>query len=364
MSLPLGAPAPLFTAPNPTNPEFAFGSLGGRYVLLAFLPPPSPEREAAFGLCQAFAGLFRDDEALIFGVLPDAASFARARDRQNGMRWFLDEGGELRRLYQAAAPDGGVRPEWVLIDPMFRIVACAPLAEGRRVFETLEALGAAADHAGVEMAAPVLIVPRILEPAFCQALIDHYDQAGGTLSGVMRMVDGKTTPVLDGFKRRRDADLPAGPLVEGLRSRLALRLLPQIAKAFQFQTTRIERFIVACYDGEEGGWFQAHRDNTTPGTAHRKFAVSINLNEDFEGGDLRFPEFGRRTYRPPVGGAVVFSCSLLHEATPVTRGRRYATLPFLYDEAGAELRAANMHTFHRGPEDAAPDADVAVSPPP
>jgi hypothetical protein len=27
------------------------------------------------------------------------------------------------------------------------------------------------------------------------------------------------------------------------------------------------------------------------------------------------------------------------EATPVTRGRRFATLPFLYDEAGARVRA-------------------------
>ncbi|MGH6966519.1 MAG: 2OG-Fe(II) oxygenase, partial [Phenylobacterium sp.] len=62
----------------------------------------------------------------------------------------------------------------------------------------------------------------------------------------------------------------------------------------------------------------------------------------FEGGDLRFPEFGPRTYRPPTGGAVVFSCSLQHEATPVTKGRRYAFLPFLYDEAGAALREANL----------------------
>jgi predicted 2-oxoglutarate/Fe(II)-dependent dioxygenase YbiX len=38
---------------------------------------------------------------------------------------------------------------------------------------------------------------------------------------------------------------------------------------------------------------------------------------------------------------VVFCCSLLHEATSVTRGRRFAFLPFLYDEAGARIREAN-----------------------
>ena len=71
-------------------------------------------------------------------------------------------------------------------------------------------------------------------------------------------------------------------------------------------------------------------------------AVSINLNADYEGGDLRFPEYGSRTYRPPPGGAVVFSCSILHEATAVTRGERFAFLPFLYDEAAAQIRETNL----------------------
>jgi predicted 2-oxoglutarate/Fe(II)-dependent dioxygenase YbiX len=30
---------------------------------------------------------------------------------------------------------------------------------------------------------------------------------------------------------------------------------------------------------------------------------------------------------------VIFSCSLIHEVTPVTAGRRYAFLPFIHDEA-------------------------------
>ncbi|MGO4843493.1 2OG-Fe(II) oxygenase, partial [Rhizobiaceae sp. 2RAB30] len=82
---------------------------------------------------------------------------------------------------------------------------------------------------------------------------------------------------------------------------------------------------------ENGGHFRAHRDNTTKGTAHRRFAVSINLNSDFDGGEVSFPEYGPRSFKPPVGGAVIFSCSLLHAVSPVTRGKRYAFLPFLYD---------------------------------
>jgi predicted 2-oxoglutarate/Fe(II)-dependent dioxygenase YbiX len=103
----------------------------------------------------------------------------------------------------------------------------------------------------------------------------------------------------------------------------------------------MERYIVGCYTAEDGGHFRAHRDNTTKGTAHRRFAILINLNAEFEGGEVSFPEYGPRSFRPPQGGAVVFSCSLLHAVSKVKQGRRYAFLPFVYDDAAAALREQN-----------------------
>jgi predicted 2-oxoglutarate/Fe(II)-dependent dioxygenase YbiX len=160
----------------------------------------------------------------------------------------------------------------------------------------------------------------------------------------MREIDGKTVGLIDhSHKRRQDCLIDDEALRSALRTRIQTRLVPAIEKAFQFRATHVERYIVACYDADSGGYFRPHRDNTTKGTAHRRFAVTINLNaEDYDGGDLRFPEFGPRLYRAPTGGAVVFSCSLLHEATPVARGTRYATLPFLYDEAGERVRQENL----------------------
>src|SRR5689334_8271533 len=55
-------------------------------------------------------------------------------------------------------------------------------------------------------------------------------------------------------------------------------IVPEIRKVHQFTVTRMERYIVACYSAEDGGHFRARRDNTTKGTAHRRFAVSVNLN--------------------------------------------------------------------------------------
>ncbi|WP_296595698.1 2OG-Fe(II) oxygenase [Phenylobacterium sp.] len=354
MALLAGAPAPMFTAPSHVNPEFAFSSLGGRYVLLAFLPPPGPERDQAIELVLQHRAAFADDQRIFFGVLPDEASYRAREGDRPPLRWFGDWTGDIRRLFHAEDAAGHVVPQWVVLDPSMRVLGTAPLAEGARTLAGLIRLGAPDDHAGVPLSAPVLIVPRVFEPDLCRRLIGLYQAQGGVPSGVMRERGGRTIGVLDAFKKRRDAVIEEPGLLAEVRGRLARRLLPEIEKAFQFKATRVERFIVACYDAEEGGYFRAHRDNTTGGTAHRRFAVSINLNaEAFEGGDLRFPEFGSRTYRPPTGGAVVFSCSLLHEATPVTRGIRYAFLPFLYDEAAAELRARNLHLLAPSPDTAA-----------
>jgi len=342
MSLTSGTPAPLFSAPSHVNPQFHLESLGGRYVVLAFLPEPGPARTAALKLVDANRELFQDERALFFGVLPDEASFA-GYAHAPPFRWFADFDGAIRQLYGAQDGEGRLEPRWVVLDPALRVLGWGLLADGERLLRRLADLGDPDLHAGGPLHAPVLIAPRIFEPELCRDLIGLYGRSEPGASGVMRVVDGKTVGVLDSFKSRRDVFLGDETLTAALRVRIAQRLLPEVEKAFQFRATQIERFVVACYDAAEGGHFNAHRDNRTPATAHRRFAVSINLNaEDYEGGDLRFPEFGRRTYRPPTGGAVVFSCSLLHEATPVTRGARYVFLPFLYDDEGARIRQANL----------------------
>jgi predicted 2-oxoglutarate/Fe(II)-dependent dioxygenase YbiX len=119
----------------------------------------------------------------------------------------------------------------------------------------------------------------------------------------------------------------------------------------------MDRYIVACYDAAIGGHFYRHRDNVNIGAQHRRFAVTINLNKDYEGCDLTFPEFGRRVYRAPHGGAIVFSCAALHQVTPVTRGRRYAFLAFLYGEADAALRESNNSKLHQNAAQYAVESD-------
>lgn len=159
--------------------------------------------------------------------------------------------------------------------------------------------------------------------------------------------DGNTVGKLDrSFKRRLDCEIKDPQVIAVYRRFLRDHLFPQMRAAFHFLPVHVERFLVACYDGEDQAFFKPHRDNTTPGTAHRRFACTINLNaEHYSGGDLRFPEYGATTYRAPTGGAVVFSGSLLHEVAPVTSGQRYATLPFIHDAAAERIRKQNASTL-------------------
>ncbi len=58
---------------------------------------------------------------------------------------------------------------------------------------------------------------------------------------------------------------------------------------------------------------------------------AYSVVEDFEGVDLRFPEYGPDLYRPGTGDAVIFSRSLLHEAMDVTKGERSTLLSLILD---------------------------------
>jgi hypothetical protein len=331
-------------------PNYSFDTAAGRHVVMLFLGSTqhSPSRDA-LALVERERALFDDTNACFFGVTIDPADETRLAQQLPGLRYFLDFDHAVSRLYGADSGNGSYDPFWLVLDPRLRVLGRFAVDRGSDALACLRAdLASAGEENGW---APALVVPRIFEPELCRTLIALYDEHGGRPSGFMRDVNGKTTELHDpAFKQRRDFFVEDGDLRKALVIRIRERLVPSIQRAFAFETTRIERYLVACYEAG-AGHFRAHRDNTTKGTAHRRFAVTINLNtEEYEGGDLRFPEFGRRSYRAPTGGAVVFSCSLLHEALPVTRGRRYAFLPFLYDEAAAKIRAENLKFLATGPD--------------
>lgn len=352
-----GDPFPPLAVRTRSNPDYALDSTAGRYVVISFIASAQQDGAADF-LRQLYASgtLFDDVKAACF-VVSASADDARAgaiAERIPGIRVVWDLDMRLARtcgvVEQETTASVQLRLMTFVLDPGQRVLHVIPTVDLRSHFAEVRAVIDALPDPTLDCdsSAPVLIVPNLLEPQLCADYIAHARQVGLEDSGYM--VDdprtGQTIGVVDHrHKRRSDSLIQDSDLQLQLQSRVLRRLVPQIEKAFQFKVSRMERYLVARYDGASGGWFRPHKDNTTAGTAHRRFAVTISLNDDYEGGGLRFPEFGPRIYRPPVGGAVVFSCSLLHEAVPVTAGERWCLLPFLYDEAAAQVRLDNARRF-------------------
>lgn len=357
----IGDPVPYFIGRSNANPQFHFSSVAGHYTVMCFLGSSSIESSA--NALKLFTNdiqqLFNNPDFAFFGISVDPTDEKKLQ-QQAGIHYFWDFDGEISRQYGAIDFDEGLKtdkedvkyfPFTLILDPMLRVIGQFSMDDkgehNKLVADFLEKLPQSTIYKEATSHAPVLIVPRIFEPEFCRNLIDIYEKFGGTPSGFMKEEQGYTVHKSDPtVKRRQDYNLKDDPAHDELRTQinttLHRRLIPEIFKAFQFNAKYIERYLIACYDAEPGGFFMPHRDNTTKGTAHRRFAVTINLNaDDYEGGDLCFPEFGQQTYHAPTGGAVVFSCSLLHEAKPVTSGKRYAFLPFLYDETARIIRDEN-----------------------
>ena len=199
----------------------------------------------------------------------------------------------------------------------------------------------AASRAAVTMVShpPVLIVPDVFSRADCQKLINIFAMQGQTYvepgHGTLPPgnSDYKQKIPEYGRKDRIDHWIRQPETNAFIDDRLSRRLFPEIQKSFQYRITRREIYRIGAYEGERGGELHGHRDNTKAMVSHRRFACSINLNtEQFEGGELRYPEFGNQLYRPETGAAITFSCSLLHEPLHVTKGRRFVLLAFLYGE--------------------------------
>lgn len=179
--------------------------------------------------------------------------------------------------------------------------------------------------------APVLLVPDVFDKPLCQQLIKAHDRGKTFASGMVRTVDGKRQMLQEGeTKRRVDLLVADSNLNQIITDLLVRRLLPELKKAFHFEPSRFEGFKIVRYDGKALGFFGPHRDNNTREVAKRRFALTLNLNspETYSGGALRFPEYSDDLFRPSQAEALVFSCSHLHEVTPVTRGSRYVLITF------------------------------------
>jgi predicted 2-oxoglutarate/Fe(II)-dependent dioxygenase YbiX len=225
-----------------------------------------------------------------------------------------------------------LRSRVILLDPNQRLAATydtRPLlaaAEGVATVAPEVNSAPGADQIVRTALAPVLVLPRVFEPDFCAQVIRLWHKGDHKDSGVSSRYGNVGVAEL---KRTEDYMVTEPMMQKAISDRLAWRIGPELIKVFGFEREfSFDAHVVLSYSVEGGHFFGAHRDNGAPTTADRAFAVSLNLNDDFDGGELIFPEYSSVKVSPPLGAAAVFSCSVLHEALPVTRGRRFVLTTF------------------------------------
>jgi peroxiredoxin len=325
---PFALPADDATTVDPTADHIA-----GHFLLLVFLP--DPQRRAALDALAGEAAALAEAGLrpyVLVGAKPGELGALRRR-LCSPFPLVADADRSIARAYGCTV--GGA----VLLRPNQHVLArFAADDPGLAADAVAAATAARASRASPLCHPPILIVPDALSRADCQRLIATYTMTGNRFvepgHNVRDMTSDYKMRIPDyGRKDRIDHWLVAAEPNQLVDSRMQARVFPEIRKAFQYSITRRERYRIGCYEGERGGEAHGHRDNTAAIVAHRRFACSVNLNtEEFEGGGLRFPEYGDQIYRPETGAAIVFSSSVLHEAMHVTAGRRYVLLAFIYGD--------------------------------
>lgn len=328
-----GDHAPVFSCPDTDGELFDFYvAVTGKPIVLIFAGDESLKTLASAQLDKAL-----DEERVQVATFRSGDAGKIAADKSDSgwpFRTMVDEDGDITSGF--ANFSGVPVPSIYVLDPNQRVVGIAGIQENDgELSGWLDARIHEATFSGtptaVKRTVPVLTVPRVLEPEDCEWLIGLWREGDKQTGKVALGADAKDrTGVVQAIKRREDYVVEDPAIEQRILGRVMPRLVPELKKVLHFHRWEMEALRVGCYKATDSGFFNVHRDNCNPSVAKRKYAVTINLNTgDYEGGNLRFPEYGNELFCPPAGGAIVFSCSMLHEVLPVTKGERFTLLTFL-----------------------------------
>lgn len=290
-----GDPVPRLGLPDSdgTATDLSHQSIAGETVVLVFTEWIDA---AVNAVLSSHVGSFAALESRVFIVARTAAGAAAAP-----VTVLIDADGRVGPAFGLAGP--GV----VVIGPDGRLeqaapgsVVSGPITAGPRtaVGDALATCQALFDASAAVLAprhAPVLVVRDAIDPALCERLIEYWEAGEKQADAVATGSQGNTQAAAQ-MKRRSDVFLADRAMAEALKGCLARRLVPMVRRAYQVSVTQFEAFRIGCYDAAAGGYFHRHRDNSTPYTAHRQFALTLNLNTGaYEGGSCVFRSTAARS---------------------------------------------------------------------
>ncbi len=107
--------------------------------------------------------------------------------------------------------------------------------------------------------------------------------------------------------------------------RVAKLVCPAIAHVWGIDLTRQTGLHAVRYKPED--YYESHTD-TGVNLLDRYFTVVCYLNDDFQGGQTSFPQFGY-SVSPQCGMAIVFPATYVHRAERLDSGEKYVIVSWL-----------------------------------
>jgi len=163
---------------------------------------------------------------------------------------------------------------------------------------------------------PFLLIENALDDNLLKKVIEFYNE---------KKTQGKLISHNHSTKNRLHAH-PDFELEKELDHKLSRSVLPELRKTFYFDAEYRELYKICSYDSETSGRFHPHRDTPEP-YQHRKYALSLFLNDDYEGGEFVMPEYGI-SIKPRANTAFIFPGISTHQVLPVTKGSRMTIITF------------------------------------
>ncbi len=309
---------------------FYFELKGGPVIMFIARNNPSLSK-AAFRESLKRTEIFAQNNIELVSVLDDR-SFQGDLDC-SGVVFRDDQGKLLELLLTRANVNNKPDAAFLVLDSNQRLVRIVDIIDISSSFDSaiqiiIEYLNRPVPSpVTLQYGAPVLLMENLLAADVCDRLIQTWknDHREGLVN------DGRFNAPDSKIKKNREHEIVDSELRSLISRTIGPRIGAELEKVFNFsQPLRFEAFTILSYTDERSDFFGPHRDNLRQ-TQKRRFAMSLNLNDTYDGGELCFPEYGSHKYLPPAGAGVIFSCSLLHEALPVTKGQRWVLVTFMCD---------------------------------
>ena len=177
---------------------------------------------------------------------------------------------------------------------------------------------------------PYLLIENVLSEELLKEVVEYYEN-NKDKGELQNTATKNRTHVFPNYELEKKID-----------NKLSRSLFPEIKKMYNFDVYYREHYKICSYDAETNGRFHPHRDSPYP-QQHRKYAMSLFLNDDYENGEFELTEYNL-SVKPKANSAFIFPGICSHMVHPVTKGKRQTIIAFFCEKSSNSIERLRVHS--------------------